>query len=89
MHPLPPLHVQAHDEFVCITLHGCKHPPSTALDTPRPPAVGAPQVMPVWMNMSVEVFKNPESQSKWGWVQEMYAFTLSLFKVWRVQWYLG
>lgn len=37
--------------------------------------------MPVWMNMSVEIFKNKASHDKWGWVQEMYAFTIALFKV--------
>jgi hypothetical protein len=36
--------------------------------------------MPLWMNMSVEVFKNKAAHDKWGWVQEMYAFAISLWK---------
>uniref|UniRef100_A0A383W4V9 Apple domain-containing protein n=1 Tax=Tetradesmus obliquus TaxID=3088 RepID=A0A383W4V9_TETOB len=39
------------------------------------------QVIPLWQNMSVAIFKDKEANEKWGWVQEMYAFTVSLFVI--------
>ncbi|PNH11871.1 hypothetical protein TSOC_001280, partial [Tetrabaena socialis] len=35
------------------------------------------KVMPVWMNISIAVFKDKEANSVWGWVQEMYGFTIA------------
>eukprot|EP00879_Flechtneria_rotunda_P031166 GHRR01034020.1.p1 GENE.GHRR01034020.1~~GHRR01034020.1.p1 ORF type:complete len:303 (+),score=76.00 GHRR01034020.1:478-1386(+) len=39
------------------------------------------ELMPIWHNMSVEIFKDKEANQKWGWVQEMYAFTISLYVI--------
>jgi hypothetical protein len=39
------------------------------------------RVMPVWFNVSIAVHNDPDSSKEWGWVQEMYAFTLSCTKV--------
>ena len=36
------------------------------------------KVMPTWMNVSIAVFKDQEANSVWGWVQEMYGFTIAL-----------
>eukprot|EP00775_Hariotina_reticulata_P010145 gene10145-10303_t len=36
-------------------------------------------VMPLWQNLSVAIYKDEEANHKWGWVQEMYAFTISLY----------
>ncbi|KXZ44208.1 hypothetical protein GPECTOR_71g569 [Gonium pectorale] len=35
------------------------------------------RVMPTWMNVSIAVFKDQEANSVWGWVQEMYGFTIA------------
>ncbi|GLC43320.1 hypothetical protein PLESTM_001458300 [Pleodorina starrii] len=37
------------------------------------------RVMPTWMNVSIAVFKDQEANSVWGWVQEMYGFTIALW----------
>lgn len=37
-------------------------------------------VMPIWMNLSIAIFKDKEANEKWGWVQEMYGFTIALYK---------
>ncbi|KDD75345.1 hypothetical protein H632_c731p1 [Helicosporidium sp. ATCC 50920] len=39
------------------------------------------RAMPVWFNVSIAVHEDEETAKEWGWVQEMYAFTLSLYKV--------
>eukprot|EP00878_Enallax_costatus_P018039 GHUV01018967.1.p1 GENE.GHUV01018967.1~~GHUV01018967.1.p1 ORF type:complete len:389 (+),score=99.42 GHUV01018967.1:186-1352(+) len=39
------------------------------------------EVVPIWQNMSVAVYKDKEANGKWGWVQEMYAFTISLYVI--------
>lgn len=36
-------------------------------------------VMPIWMNTSIAIFKDQEANQVWGWVQEMYGFTIALF----------
>ncbi|KAG1657279.1 hypothetical protein FOA52_005473 [Chlamydomonas sp. UWO 241] len=36
-------------------------------------------VMPLWMNVSIAIFKDPEASKAWGWVQEMYGFAIGLF----------
>jgi hypothetical protein len=37
------------------------------------------RVMPLWMNISIAVFKDQEANKVWGWVQEMYGFTIALY----------
>ena len=37
------------------------------------------RAMPVWMNTSIAIFKDQEANKAWGWVQEMYGFTLALW----------
>jgi hypothetical protein len=37
------------------------------------------KVMPTWMNVSIAVFKDEEANRVWGWVQEMYGFTIALY----------
>ena len=32
-----------------------------------------------WLNMSIFIHHDDEANSKWGWVQEMYAFAMALF----------
>eukprot|EP00877_Chromochloris_zofingiensis_P001819 jgi/Chrzof1/11638/Cz06g03080.t1 len=39
------------------------------------------QVVPIWYNLSVAIYKDKEANSKWGWVQEMYAFTIALYNI--------
>lgn len=39
------------------------------------------RVMPVWMNTSIAIFKDKDANREWGWVQEMYGFTIALHKV--------
>jgi hypothetical protein len=39
------------------------------------------ELMPLWANVSVQVFKDKSASEKWGWVQEMYAFTICLWRV--------
>uniref|UniRef100_A0A7R9VVW4 Hydroxyproline O-arabinosyltransferase-like domain-containing protein n=1 Tax=Chlamydomonas euryale TaxID=1486919 RepID=A0A7R9VVW4_9CHLO len=36
-------------------------------------------VMPLWMNISIAIFKDPDASKAWGWVQEMYGFAIGLF----------
>ena len=38
------------------------------------------KVFPVWFNLSIAVHNDKEAVKEWGWVQEMYAFTLSMYK---------
>jgi len=33
-------------------------------------------VMPIWMNVSIAIFKDAEANKVWGWVQEMYGFAI-------------
>eukprot|EP00798_Chlamydomonas_sp_ICE-L_P011655 gene11655-34364_t len=35
------------------------------------------RVMAEWTNMSIRVFQDKAAQKEWGWVEEMYAFTIS------------
>ena len=37
------------------------------------------KVMPLWMNTSIAIFKDPEASKAWGWVQEMYGFAIGLW----------
>ncbi|KAI3431793.1 hypothetical protein D9Q98_010546 [Chlorella vulgaris] len=37
-------------------------------------------VMPLFFNMSIAIHADPDASKAWGWVQEMYAFTLSAYK---------
>ncbi|KAL6775906.1 HPAT1 [Auxenochlorella protothecoides x Auxenochlorella symbiontica] len=37
-------------------------------------------VMPIWFNISIAVHNDEAASKAWGWVQEMYAFTLSCYK---------
>ncbi|GAB4823623.1 hypothetical protein N2152v2_010669 [Parachlorella kessleri] len=39
------------------------------------------RLMPVWFNLSIAVHTDPVSNKEWGWVQEMYAFTLSCWNL--------
>ena len=36
-------------------------------------------VAPLWMNISLAIFNDAEAAKEWGWVQEMYAFTIACF----------
>lgn len=38
------------------------------------------RVMPHFFNLSISVHNDPAASKEWGWVQEMYAFTLSCYK---------
>lgn len=38
------------------------------------------KVVPLWFNLSIAVHNDKEAVEKWGWIQEMYAFTLSMYK---------
>lgn len=35
------------------------------------------KIMPIWMNTSIAIFKDQEASAAWGWVQEMYGFTIA------------
>mmetsp|Transcript_36561 Transcript_36561/g.92332 ORF Transcript_36561/g.92332 Transcript_36561/m.92332 type:complete len:560 (-) Transcript_36561:275-1954(-) len=35
------------------------------------------RTMPIWMNTSIAIFKDSEASQAWGWVQEMYGFTIA------------
>jgi hypothetical protein len=37
------------------------------------------KTMPLWMNTSIAIFKDQEASKAWGWVQEMYGFTIALW----------
>eukprot|EP00798_Chlamydomonas_sp_ICE-L_P000569 gene569-1986_t len=37
------------------------------------------RVMPIFLNVSINVHKDHEAQKEWGWVQEMYAYTMSVW----------
>lgn len=37
------------------------------------------EVAPRWVNLSLAIFDDTEASKAWGWVQEMYAFTISVF----------
>mmetsp|Transcript_21179 Transcript_21179/g.63737 ORF Transcript_21179/g.63737 Transcript_21179/m.63737 type:complete len:583 (-) Transcript_21179:106-1854(-) len=37
------------------------------------------RVAPKWMNLSVAIFNDEETAKEWGWVQEMYAFTIACY----------
>lgn len=37
-------------------------------------------VMPLFFNMSIAIHSDADASKEWGWVQEMYAFTLSCYK---------
>ncbi|MEW5304340.1 MAG: hypothetical protein WDW36_006957 [Sanguina aurantia] len=36
-------------------------------------------IMPIWMNTSIAIFKDAEANRVWGWVQEMYGFTIAAY----------
>ena len=38
------------------------------------------KVVPIWFNLSIAIHNDEEAVKEWGWVQEMYAFTLSMYK---------
>ncbi len=38
------------------------------------------KVFPLWFNLSIAIHNDPEASKEWGWVQEMYAFTLAAYK---------
>lgn len=38
------------------------------------------KISPLWMNISLSIFHDPEATKEWGWVQEMYAFTIACYK---------
>ena len=38
------------------------------------------KVFPTWFNLSIAIHTDPEAVKEWGWVQEMYAFTLACYK---------
>lgn len=38
------------------------------------------KTVPMWFNLSIAIHNDEVAAEKWGWVQEMYAFTLSLYK---------
>lgn len=37
------------------------------------------KVAPLWMNISLAIFNDKEASKEWGWVQEMYAFTIGCY----------
>ena len=37
------------------------------------------KVAPLWMNTSLAIFYDSEANKEWGWVQEMYAFTIACY----------
>jgi hydroxyproline O-arabinosyltransferase len=37
------------------------------------------RVAPLWMNTSLAIFYDEEANKEWGWVQEMYAFTIACY----------
>lgn len=39
------------------------------------------RLSPVWLNMSIYIHHDEEANTKWGWVQEMYAFAMSLYTI--------
>jgi hydroxyproline O-arabinosyltransferase len=41
----------------------------------------ARQVIPEWQRLSVAIFRDREANKAWGWVQEMYAFTIALYNL--------
>ncbi|KAK9831741.1 hypothetical protein WJX74_007749 [Apatococcus lobatus] len=39
------------------------------------------KVCPQWLNTSLAIYNDKESRAAWGWVQEMYGFTLAAYAV--------
>ncbi|KAJ9530850.1 hypothetical protein QJQ45_028857 [Haematococcus lacustris] len=37
------------------------------------------KIMPIWMNTSIAIFKDTEANQAWGWVQEMYGYTIAAY----------
>ena len=37
------------------------------------------KIAPIWYNVSLAVHEDDEAVKEWGWVQEMYAFTISMY----------
>ena len=37
------------------------------------------KIAPIWYNVSLAVHNDDEAVKEWGWVQEMYAFTISMY----------
>ena len=37
------------------------------------------RVVPIWYDLSLKVHEDDEAVEKWGWIQEMYAFTLAMY----------
>lgn len=38
------------------------------------------KVAPLWFNLSIAIHNDPQASKAWGWVQEMYAFTIAMYK---------
>lgn len=36
-------------------------------------------IVPIWYNVSLAVHEDDEAAKAWGWIQEMYAFTMSMY----------
>jgi hypothetical protein len=41
----------------------------------------ARQLIPEWQRLSVAIFRDPQANKAWGWVQEMYAFAIALYNL--------
>lgn len=37
------------------------------------------KIVPIWYNVSLQVHEDEEAVKVWGWIQEMYAFTMSMY----------
>ena len=37
------------------------------------------KIVPLWYNISLAVHNDEEAAKEWGWIQEMYAFTISMY----------
>ncbi|KAL4519320.1 hypothetical protein Ndes2526A_g00413 [Nannochloris sp. 'desiccata'] len=38
------------------------------------------RVVPIWFNLSIAIHNDKQAAKEWGWVQEMYAFSLAAYK---------
>lgn len=38
------------------------------------------KVVPLWFNLSIAIHNDEEAAKEWGWVQEMYAFSIAAYK---------
>ncbi|GMH37454.1 hypothetical protein BSKO_05327 [Bryopsis sp. KO-2023] len=39
------------------------------------------KVVPMWVDMSDKIYNDQEANKKWGWILEMYAFSIAYYKV--------